>query len=400
VKRLCTTTLLVTLVLASSLGVPTPAGAADEPASYLAGAYATGTWGGLRSDLAARGVEIAVIYTAEVSRTTTPVHDHEPLDYLNLIDGWLDVDSSKLGLWDGGRLLVGVQHAGSTDHDHRLRPYQDISNIDSPAFTQLGECFLEQRLWGDVFWVRIGKQDTNRDFGAPRYPGNFLNGSYGGLPTIPMPSYPTPAVGLMLGTALTNNVRMRGGVFEGRPEYGGLGMDTVFDEGRGVFSMATLEFVTFEPSEGRQSVRHALGVWYHSADQARAAAGALGRAPANQGVFMVLDQRIYRGAGGLHAFGRGALTHAAVGNASAYAGVGLAYHAPFASRDDDTVGVGVSTVWLEQVRGRDAETFVEVFYKARFTRFFSLEPDVQYFHHPLGGSGSGWAFTLRGRVKL
>jgi porin len=373
---------------------------ADTPApsGYLAGSYATGDWGGLRPALAARGVDIGLVYTADFGQTSAT--DEAMVSYLALLDGWVDLDTGKLGLWGKGRLFVGGQHAHSRGQEGGMEPFQAGSNIDTPAFTQLGECFFEQRLLGDNLWIRVGKQDTNRDFGSPRYPGNFVNNAYGALPTIPMPSHPTPAVGFMMGADVTSHVHVRAGAFEGQPEYGGWGFDTATDPGRGFFSVAAVELITSEASGERQTGRHTLGGWYHSADALRAEPEHQGPLPSNQGAFLTLDQRFYRGEGGTHLFGRGAVTRAGQGQASAYAAGGVAYHAPFASRTDDTVGLGVSTVWLEQPTGLRAESFVELFYKARFTKFFSLQPDLQLFRHPQGGPDHGWAVTLRGRVKL
>jgi carbohydrate-selective porin OprB len=122
--------------------------------------------------------------------------------------------------------------------------------------------------------------------------------------------------------------------------------------------------------------------------------------PANLGIFLTLDRRIYLGAGGFHLFSRAAITRAGLGQASAYLAGGLTYHGLFTSRSDGTMGVGLSNVWLEHPQGLCAETFVERFYKARFTKFLSLQPDLQLFRRPRGGPDHAWTFTLRGRAKL
>jgi porin len=381
---------------ASADRTPVATVAATAP-GYFDGAYATGDWGGLRPALAAHGVDLGIVYTADLGHSAPA--DRGPFSYLALIDAWVRLDTAKLGLWEGGRLFVGGQNAHGRRQHGGLEPFQSGSNLDTPSFTQLGECFFEQHLLGDGLWLRVGKQDASREFGSPRYPGNFVNNAYGALPTVPMPSHPTPGVGIMIGGIVTENVRLRAGALEGQPEYGGWGFDTVTDRQRGIFSVATLELLTFEAPGGRQTSRNTLGAWHHTADVRRAEPDSHDL-PANLGIFLTLDRRIYQGEGGFHLFSRAAVTRAGLGQASAYLAGGLAYHGLFTSRSDDTMGVGLSNVWLEHPQGLRAETFVELFYKARFTKFLSLQPDLQLFRRPRGGPDHGWTFTLRGRVKL
>jgi porin len=375
---------------------PTPA------ESHWAGDYATGEWSGVRPALGDRGLTVGLIYTAEIVRTT----DQEPsaaapVGYLALVDAWLNLDGGKARWWPGGQFFLGVQHAHSQGHVGQLETFQLVSNIDTPGFTQLGECFFEQRFDRAGAWFRFGKQDSNREFGSPRYSGNFINDAFGDVPTIPMPSHPAPALGLFAGARLTRLLRGLVGVLEGRPEPGGIGFATAFERERGVFAVAELELVTSEPVAERPAGRHSLAVWYHSAGRRHLLP--FGAPPArNYGAFVSLDQRIYRtdaGGTGLHVFVRAALSPADLDEASAYAGAGVAYHG-IGSRFDDTVGLGFSTVWLERPTGRSAESALELFYKARFAHFLSLQPDLQLYRQPQGQPGYGWAATLRLRVKL
>lgn len=86
-----------------------------------------------------------------------------------------------------------------------------------------------------------------------------------------------------------------------------------------------------------------------------------------------------------------------------YFGAGVAYHElPWAS--DDTVGIGAQVVRFSHPRGGSAgpgdELMFEVFYKARLTKFFSVQPDFQIFNH-IGGDGPfAVVGGLRVKVKL
>ena len=86
-----------------------------------------------------------------------------------------------------------------------------------------------------------------------------------------------------------------------------------------------------------------------------------------------------------------------------YAGASAAWHG-LGARADDTIGVGfgwftVGQPSLNPAR-RGAETFVELFYKWRLTRFISLQPDLEYYHRPGGDGPDALLVGLRLKLKL
>src|SRR5262249_57890491 len=97
--------------------------------------------------------------------------------------------------------------------------------------TQLTELFVEQSAAGDRVRIRVGKQDANRDWGTPRFGGNFINNNSGMFPTAPLPSYPTTGLGLALAVQALPWLVGKAGLFYGDPQGGGLGLDTPFADG-------------------------------------------------------------------------------------------------------------------------------------------------------------------------
>jgi len=154
---------------------------------------ATGDWGGARSALARRGLQLDIDYSAEVF--TLPAGDEAA--YRGNLDLIATLDSRALGLWPCGQLYVYGQHAHGHGVSDSLAPIMPVSNLEAPAFTQLSELWLEQCL-GSHVRLRLGKQDANRDFASARFGGNFVNSSFGVIPTAPMPSFPAPGVGAAL----------------------------------------------------------------------------------------------------------------------------------------------------------------------------------------------------------
>src|SRR4029079_4824297 len=106
-----------------------------------------------------------------------------------------------------------------------------VSNYEGPSFSQLSELWLYQLLPYCVR-ARLGTQHPNRDFAAPRFAANFMNSSFGVLPTAPIPSYPAPALGAASCVQTTDWLGFRGGLYEGDSRIQSVGGDT-FKPGSG-----------------------------------------------------------------------------------------------------------------------------------------------------------------------
>ena len=86
-----------------------------------------------------------------------------------------------------------------------------------------------------------------------------------------------------------------------------------------------------------------------------------------------------------------------------YAGGSAAWHG-IGPRRNDTAGLGAGYFRVAEPLGGSSgpgdEWFVEAFYKLRLTAFFSLQPDLQWFHHPGGDGADALVAGLRVKVKL
>jgi len=217
---------------------------------------ASGDWGGRRSQLADLGIEFAVDYIAE----SFGRDDAENGSYLGNLDVMLTFDTEKLGAWSGGLFFLYGQNNHNSGISYSLNLLMPVSNLDAESFTQLSEFWLEQQL-GSRVYVRLGKQDANRDFAAPRFAGNFVNSSFGVLPGSPMPSFPAPALGAAVLTEPTSWLGLRAGVYEGSPEVGSFG-ESAFHDGAGLFAIGSL--LLSHDIRGREGGIASVGGWTHT----------------------------------------------------------------------------------------------------------------------------------------
>ncbi|HZJ70856.1 MAG TPA: carbohydrate porin, partial [Planctomycetota bacterium] len=195
--------------------------------SWSAGKHLTGEWGGARSALADRGVVLDVSYASDAftARGRAAVLGH--------VDAAVTLDSHALGLWDGGTLYVLAQNSHGHGINNTVLADQPVTNLEAAPYTQLTELFFEQAALDDRLRIRIGKQDANRDFGTPRLGGDFLNNTFGMVPTAPLPSFPTTGLGAIVLAKPVAWLTGKLAIYEGSPLTGGLGLTRAFEPGGG-----------------------------------------------------------------------------------------------------------------------------------------------------------------------
>jgi porin len=391
--------------LLAVMAVGDAARAEPEPAaepSWAAGDHLTGEWGGARSALADRGLTIDVLYASDLftARSETSALGH--------VDAALTLDSHKLGLWDGGTLYVLGQNNHGSGINGQVGSGQPVTNLEASPYTQLTELFAEQAL-GEVFRIRIGKQDANRDFGTPRFGGNFINNNFGMFPTAPLPSYPTTGLGALIAAQPAAWITGKAAVYEGSPEIGGLGLTTAFRSGAGYIMAGSVAATHHVGPADRDGGTTSVGAWRRSGDVTEVGVAMPRTFHSDAGWFFQNDERIYLhptdpdDPRGLTVIVRVSWAQPDRNAVTRYAGASAAWHG-VGPRHNDTTGIGVGYFRLAEPLGGSAgpgdEIFVEAFYKLRLTSFVSLQPDLQWFHHPGGDGTSALAAGMRLKLKL
>jgi porin len=359
--------------------------------SWLERPRATGDWGGARSALEARGLWIHLDYFGEVFGGDRGEGGALTPAYRGTLDLVLAVDTRRLVQWPGGTLLAYAQQAHGHGVSPQLGAVMPLSGLEAPAFTQLSELWYEQLAFGDRLLVRVGKQDANRDFAAPRFPGAFLHSSYGVPPTIPMPSFPAPGLGGVVHVDPTAWLSLRSGVYEGAPRVAALGLGTAFDRGAFVIASVLVRHAIGAHTEG---ANYGAGAWYLAAQDGSRASAPLGGGFALADLWIPLERAPEGSARSLQAFARIGWARRRQGTIQSYAGGGLAlYIAPTHS----TIGAGGGRVVFTPTASipvaatpdpvpavtppagtpPSTESFVELFCRQGLAAWLTLQPDVQ-----------------------
>jgi len=388
----------------------TPAGApAEAPAaapteqSWADGDHLTGEWGGVRSSLADHGVTIDVFYASDVFTA------HGEAAVLGHVDAALTLDSHKLGLWNGATFYVLGQNNHGSGINDQVGSAVGVTNLEADPYTQLTELFIEQALLDDRIRIRIGKQDANRDFGTPRFGGNFINNNFGMFPNVPLPSYPTTGLGGLVAVKPVAWLTAKFAIYEGSPEIGGLGLTTAFRSGAGYTLAGGIAATHHFGPAGRDGGTTSIGAWRQSDDVSEVGVPNPQMFNSNAGFFVQNDERIYLHPAdpadprGLTVILRYSWARSDRSAFPRYAGGSVAWHG-IGPRTNDTAGIGGGYFTISEplggTPGTGDERFVEAFYKLRLTNFISLQPDFQWFGHPGGDGRNALVAGVRLKLKL
>ena len=320
--------------------------------------------------------------------------------YAGLTDFLLSFDTEAVGWWKGGLFVVDLQNTRGGDISDFVGDAQGISNIVAPPGTRFAEYHLIQEFSGGKLALKIGKQDANADFVVSEGGSEFINSSFGIIPTVPLPTFPAPALGVMGAWQATGQIRLKAGIWDGTPVLGSGAFGTAFDGSGGTVGAVGLEIAPF--GVRILSGTYRIGVWRHSeveiADPPTATTEP-GLGPA-RGAYFTVDQGLWENdRSRLAIFAQGGWGETDRSAFSRYFGGGFTFNAPFRGRPDDIVGIGIARAELGDVErlhlDSTAETVFEFFYKLPLTGWMTMNPDLQWIHRPNGVKGTAFVAGLR-----
>ena len=361
-----------------------------------------GDLGGLRTVLARHGMALEISSLDEVfGSPENPLDSGAEGSYHGLTDVTLSIDTAGAGWWRGGRFFIDLQNARGGDISDHVGDLQGISNIVAPPGTRVVEYFLDQNFADGRFRLKFGKQDANADFVVSEGGGEFVNSSFGLIPTVPLPTFPAPALGVMAAWAPSDAVLFKVGYWDGAPAVCSCVSAAIVDGSNGTVSAAGIEITPFggDITDGTYRV----GVWRHSDIDISTPTAKTSVEPLTgsaKGLYFTADQGIWEsGARRLAVFAQGGWGEADRSEVSRYFGGGLTFTSPFVSRPDDIAGIGVAHAEVGELeRGAGlggSETVVELFYKVSVLGWMTLNPDLQWIHRPGGVDTTAFAAGLR-----
>ena len=358
-----------------------------------------------------RGALVAeVIYTGETfTLARGGLIDRRTTNFRGNLDMVLTLDLEVAAGIQGGRIFVYGQNVHGDPLSLRsVGDFQLFSNIDStisdtdrPQFTAVAEYWYEQQLVDDTVRLKFGKQDANADFAYSDVAGDFVHSSFGLAPTIPLPTFPSQALGAAMFWAATDDIVLGGGVYDGTlpdgPQGVRWGFDTLGHNGAMFLTQCEWTGQTGPNEQLPWTVR--LGGWHHNADDLWTDFAVVPNPKeSNGGGWIIGDRMLFKesygsdDAQGLAGFAMYSWTRADRNVFDSSLAAGLVYSGLVPRRDEDLLGVGVAVANLSddfreaELRNstilETREIATELFYKCRLTPAVTLQPEMQYITNP------------------
>jgi porin len=417
-----------------------------DPSDFFTGFWRRsnmlGDMGGLRTALGNAGITLNLTETSEVlGNTSGGLKQGATYDGLTTLT--LLLDTQKAFGWEGGTVNVSALNIhGRNLSQYYLSNLQTASGIEASPTTRLWEIWYQQALLDGKMDVKIGQQSLDQEFMASTGSALFLN-TMMGWPMVPSadlyaggPAYPLSSLGVRLRAQPTGNITVLGGVFQDNPPGGPFNDDSQlrgttrwggnFNLRTGALFIAEVQYALNQPANGDMDDgskptglpgTYKLGAWYDTAsfpDQRYDTTGLSLSDPnstgnprmrrGNYSLYGVMDQALWQQPDSARVLGVFARVMGAPGDRNLIdfsINAGFTLKAPFAGRDDDTLGIGyglakVSSGAQSADRAvaayggmpypiRSSESFIEVTYQAQITPWLQVQPDFQYVFSPGGG---------------
>ena len=414
----------------------------------------TGDWGGVRTTLQDRGVEIFGGYTAEVWGNTTGGIEQGAV-YTGLLDFGVNLDLEKVIGWEGGSVsTTWLWLSGRDASEDLVGNFLTISNIAGFNTLRMLELWFQQNLIDDKISLRLGQLTADSEFVISDYAGTFINGTFGWpaflYTNLPAggPGYPMGTLGARLALNPVDWFTFQSAVFQGnvydqnvnrhgfRWRLDGENGFLFLNEAQVRWNQRAEE--TGLPGQGK------AGMWIQTGELADTLSESTNSS--NYGWYFILDQMLYREpsaevpvvAGnskdgksvvdspsaksfkapvvlgksdqGLGFFGRIAFTKEDRNFVNFYFDTGLTYKGLIPSRDDDIIGIAFAYAQLGNTARNSlvdegslsvgAEMVLEVTYQCQITPWLVIQPDIQYIINPSGTQDFDNAFVIGGRAAI
>jgi porin len=184
----------------------------------------TGDWGGLRTQLLDRGINLTTIYTSELANNPRG-GDEERTAYADEFAFGATFDFQRLFDWNGAHFQITVTDRNGHDLDltanlHTLMQVQEIYGRGETW--RLTEFWFQQTWFDDRLLLKVGRLAVGENFGS--FSCNFQNLTFCGSQPGSVRgdywyNYPVSQWGTRLELSFNEQVQLKFGVFQVNPTY-------------------------------------------------------------------------------------------------------------------------------------------------------------------------------------
>lgn len=388
--------------------------------------YLTGDWGGMREELADKGVTVTSTYVCDILGNPTGGRA-QGIRYDHSMGMDVNVDLEKAADIEGLQFHVsGIYRAGHNLSADKIGNAFTVTSIFGSEQLRFYGLYFDKALLDGRLHIRFGRISTGDDFAASPiywiYVNNAIDGNPISIPlNLPFFTYPTAVWGVRTKLDVTDTFYSMTGVYNGDPDVGRdeyHGLDFSMRLSKGVLYAQEFGYTpNNEPDAEGLPGHYKIGGYYHSGvfwdllDDANENSYILtGLSPkkhvGNYGCYAHADQMVYREGSpgsdqGLTAFAAATFAPPHLNQFPFFVMGGIFYKGLIPGRDDDIIAVGSAYgLWSRDLNRaendtrtvmgasaptpQDYEIMVDFTYKAQITPWFFVQPDFQYIINPGG----------------
>lgn len=429
---------IVLFLIALGIAARASAAVADDfdangipPSSIATSLPNNGDPGGMRKWLRDRGLTYSLVYTGEVLGNIAGGLRQGAV-FQGRLEAMVNADLEKiLGLRGLSFFVNGFQihNTGGVRRD-LTGSFHTISSIEALSTTRLSELWLEQKLFNDTLSIRAGQLIADSDFFISDTSTFFMNSGWPSIFALNMPgdgpSFPFAAPGVRVRYEPNKQIVLLAALYNGDPVGPGpeeeeiknrYGVNFRVNDPPLLMGEAQYKYNQEKTDTGLAGILR-VGFWHHFGefDSQRFDAGRLSlanplssgiaaRLRGNGGVYGVIDQQIYRPAGGgpdsgISIFSRVSASPPDRNRAQFYLDGGIVFNGMLPRRPDDKFGANF--IYTQVSRdlaaldrdmmlftglpqpARDYELTLAFAYQAQIVPGWTLQPEFHYIMHPGG----------------
>ena len=417
---------------------------ADAIEDWLSGDYATGDWGGVRTQLEEAGITPEAAYTTDMMAVGNGnAGSGDGWDYAGRIDFGINFDFEKLAGIPGFSLYTsGAWSSGHNLSDRQVGNMFAVQQIYTGREVRLSEMYLQQQLLEDRLSFKVGRLTTENDFISSDIYANYVNGGINGTPSnVPGGNFgfttaPFAQWGVVAAREPGPRLRLAAGVYnanEHSVDDTRNGVDFDLDPGDGVLAIGEIGYSWNQPAEEEAAETTTAAAEAHQPAEDEPASGGYsglatlpgmikvgglyesgdredikdgGNKNGNPGLYVSLQQMVYEEPDGK---GQGLtpwmvvtyLPRQSINENPVFFGGGLVYKGLIPTRDDDNTALGFFYGNLSKdLQPGGSEKVFEMAYTVQVTPWFYVRPDIQLVFDPAGVSSADTAIVGGGEIGI
>jgi porin len=383
--------------------------------SWFAQDSATGDWGGLRSRAEAAGLTVGGGYQTDL--LANPIGgERRGFAYAGLAEVALDFDLGQIAGLEGTSFsIAGYWASGDDLSDTRIGNLIGVAQAFNGRTVGLSRMYLEQELFEGKLDIAIGRLSAGEGFATSDLYASYVSAGINSNPFAileNLPSLTADPIAQWGARAIllpTSQIRLAAGVYNADPDVfrdGEHGVDFALDPEDGVLAIAEAGYQWNQTDDTGMPGSVTFGGYFDSSDFDYLDESGRSR-EGNYGVYLLLDQRVYREGGpgseqGLTPWG--ALTLAPdqqINTIPFSAAGGLVYHGLIPGRDDDLTALAVYYgEFSDKLQNQNAETVIEANHRLQLAPWLYVTPDFQYIVRPNGQSDIDDAAVFGGEIGI